>query len=84
MPTQRPATSVALALLTNVFVPLALAAQIEVTGATITELQDAMTSGSVTSAQITRDYLARIAAYDQQGPAINAMIWLNPNWLRQK
>lgn len=59
--------------------PALVSAQIEVTGATITGLQEAMTSGSATSAEITRAYLARIEAYDQEGPALNAMIWLNPN-----
>jgi Asp-tRNA(Asn)/Glu-tRNA(Gln) amidotransferase A subunit family amidase len=50
-----------------------------VAGATITELQDAMSVGQATSAEITRAYLERIEAYDQQGPAINSMVWLNGN-----
>ena len=45
-------------------------AQIEVRGATITEVQAAMTSGATTSQQITAAYLARIRAYDQSGPRI--------------
>jgi Asp-tRNA(Asn)/Glu-tRNA(Gln) amidotransferase A subunit family amidase len=44
----------------------------------LTELQDAMTSGKATSTQLTDAYLARIAAYDHAGPALNAMIRLNP------
>ena len=44
----------------------------------ITELQDAMTSGRVSSVELAGAYLARIAAYDHDGPAINAMIRLNP------
>ena len=44
-----------------------LAAQIEVTEATIGELQEAMESGRATSAEITAAYLARIDAYDQAG-----------------
>ena len=63
------------------FAPTAAVAQVEVTGATIPELQEAMASGRASSEQITRAYLARIAAYDQQGPAINAMVWLNPTAL---
>src|SRR5258706_15626496 len=35
---------------------------------TIPELQDAMTSRSVTSKQLVAAHLARIAAYDQPGP----------------
>lgn len=44
----------------------------------ITELQDAMSAGRTSSAALTNAYLARIAAYDHDGPAINAMIRLNP------
>jgi Asp-tRNA(Asn)/Glu-tRNA(Gln) amidotransferase A subunit family amidase len=45
--------------------------------ATITELQEAMASGRVTAAQLVDAYLARIDAYDQRGPRLNAMIRLN-------
>jgi amidase len=45
---------------------------------TIAELKDAMQSGSVTSSDLVTIYLARIAAYDQKGPALNAVIALNP------
>ncbi|MFN2447363.1 MAG: amidase [Vicinamibacterales bacterium] len=44
----------------------------------IPELQAAMTRGEVTSRQLVDAYLARIAAYDQHGPAINALVTLNP------
>ena len=44
---------------------------------TITELQAAMTDGGVTSREITAQHLARIAAYDKRGPALNAMIAVN-------
>jgi amidase len=43
----------------------------------IAELQAAMTSGEVTSRQLVEAYLARIAAYDQQGPALNAVVAVN-------
>jgi amidase len=62
-----------------VVAPHSATAQIEVRGATITELQEAMTSGVATSAEITGAYLARIHAYDLAGPRLNAMIWLNPD-----
>lgn len=58
-------------------------AGIEVTGASITELQEAMAGGRATSTDITRAYLDRIEAYDRAGPALNAMIWLNPNALAE-
>jgi amidase len=44
---------------------------------TIAELQDAMAGGTVTSRQLVDAYLARIAAYDKQGPALNAIVALN-------
>jgi amidase len=45
------------------------------------QLQQAMESGAVTSKQLVETYLARIRAYDQAGPRINAMIALNPRAL---
>lgn len=52
--------------------------QYEVYEATIQDLQAAMTSRRVTALQLVDAYLARIAAYDQSGPRLNAMIRLNP------
>lgn len=49
----------------------------------ILQLQAAMTEGRATSREITTAYLARIAAYDKQGPALNAMIAMNPKALEQ-
>lgn len=48
---------------------------------TISELQEAMKSGKLTSRSITEKYLARIDQIDKQGPAINAIIELNPDAL---
>src|SRR5687768_8063797 len=47
--------------------------------ASVTDLQAAMTGGRTTSEALVGAYLARIAAYDRQGPEINAMVRLNPN-----
>lgn len=44
----------------------------------VVELQEAMTRGEVTSRQLVDAYLARIEAYDRQGPAINALVSVNP------
>jgi Asp-tRNA(Asn)/Glu-tRNA(Gln) amidotransferase A subunit family amidase len=44
----------------------------------ILELQDAMAGGALTSRQLVDIYLARIAAYDKQGPALNAITTVNP------
>ena len=60
-----------------------VAAQVEVTEASIDQLQQAMASGRATSVSITEAYLARIAAYDQNGPGLNALIRLNPNALAE-
>jgi amidase len=45
---------------------------------TIGELQEGMKSGRFSSKSITEAYLARIDAIDKRGPAINAVIELNP------
>ncbi|MEQ1691306.1 MAG: amidase family protein, partial [Gemmatimonas sp.] len=52
---------------------------VEVTEASITELRAAMANRRVTSVQLVNAYLARIAAYEHTGPALNALIRLNPN-----
>ena len=44
----------------------------------IDELQAALAKKQITSRQLVERYLARIEAYDQQGPSINAFISLNP------
>jgi len=49
----------------------------EVYEATIPELQAALRRGEITSVQLVDAYEARILAYDQQGPALNAIIRLN-------
>jgi Asp-tRNA(Asn)/Glu-tRNA(Gln) amidotransferase A subunit family amidase len=48
---------------------------------TIAELQAALASGAVTSRALVLAYLARIRAYDLQGPQINAMIAMHPKVL---
>src|SRR5687768_8907628 len=50
----------------------------EVYEVSIQELQSALSAGRVTSVQLVDAYLQRIAAYDQAGPKLNAMIRLNP------
>ena len=48
---------------------------------TIPELQAAMESRQVTSRQLVERYLARVAAYDHTGPALNAVAVINPDAL---
>lgn len=51
----------------------------ELNEATIDMLQEKMKSGTHTSRSITQLYLDRINAIDKQGPALNAVIELNPD-----
>ena len=46
--------------------------------ASISDLQTALESGDVTSVELVEQYLARIAAYDQKGPALNSIVRINP------
>ncbi|MCH7533913.1 MAG: hypothetical protein IIB36_19425, partial [Gemmatimonadetes bacterium] len=45
--------------------------------ATIEDVNAAFDSGTLTSERLVELYLARIEAYNQQGPALNAILWLN-------
>ena len=47
----------------------------------VAELTDLMRRGELTSRALTERYLARIDAIDRRGPAINAVIELNPDAL---
>ena len=47
----------------------------------ISELQAQMRSGALTARALTEGYLARIDAIDRHGPALNAVIELNPEAL---
>jgi len=55
-----------------------LPARIDVREKSILELAAALDRGAVTSRQLVQAYLDRVAAYDHAGPALNAMIALNP------
>ena len=50
----------------------------DVTEQSVSQLGVAMADGRVTAVNLVDSYLARIEAYDQQGPTLNAMIVLNP------
>ncbi|WP_202324221.1 MULTISPECIES: amidase family protein [unclassified Mesorhizobium] len=51
----------------------------EVREATVLDMQAAMASGQISSAELVTAHMARIEAFDQKGPCLNAMICLNPN-----
>ena len=50
----------------------------EVYEQSILDLQGAMAAGRVTSRGLVESYLARIQAYDQAGPRLNALVMINP------
>ena len=50
---------------------------------TIADIHAAFAAGTLTARQLVQLYLDRIEAYDKQGPAINAIISLNPNALAE-
>src|SRR4051812_30266775 len=49
--------------------------------ASVAQLQAAMASGRLTSEALTREYIARILAFDQNGPGVNAVMEINPDAL---
>ena len=49
--------------------------------ASIPQIQAALTAGIITSRALVAAYLARIDAYDQRGPALNAISVVNPGAL---
>jgi len=57
------------------------AAPLDLSTATIAELETAMEKGTLTSEKLTQLYLARIEAYDNQGPSLHTVIVLNPKAL---
>jgi Asp-tRNA(Asn)/Glu-tRNA(Gln) amidotransferase A subunit family amidase len=59
------------------------AAEADLTTASVAELNAAMAGGTLTSEKLVSLYLARIEAYDKQGPKVNCVITLNPAALAQ-
>ena len=59
----------------------AAAPAVEVVELSAAEARDRMAAGTLTARALTEAYLARIAAVDKGGPALNAVIELNPQAL---
>jgi amidase len=55
-----------------------LAAPFTVVEKTAPQLQEALTRGEITSEDVVREYLRRLATYDRNGPVLRAMLTLNP------
>ena len=49
----------------------------------IADIHQAIQGGTLTCHSLVQQYLDRIHAYDQQGPAINSMLYINPASLEQ-
>jgi amidase len=60
---------------------LAAAETLNLATASIADVEAAYATGKLSAETLTKAYLARIAAYDKNGPAINAVITLNPKAL---
>lgn len=58
-------------------------AQPRLVDVSITELQQALSNGEVTSVELVQGYLDRIAAYDKQGPQLNSIVRVNPQALAE-
>ena len=56
-------------------------AKLSLDTASMSEIAQALSRGQITAAALTRAYLARIEAYDRNGPALNAVRSLNPDAL---
>ncbi len=61
--------------------PLGMAKTIELDAATIADLNAAFDAGTLSSEQLVTLCLARIQAYDRQGPSLHAVLTLNPRAL---
>ncbi|HNV74376.1 MAG TPA: amidase family protein [Gemmatimonadaceae bacterium] len=58
--------------------PAATPAAFRIEEATIADVHAALRSGALSCRQLVQGYLRRIEAYDKNGPAINAIVVINP------
>ena len=83
MKTLLPLTALAALLVAGTTLPVAAiragagSARLHLVEATVPELQKAIQTRLVTIQQLTQMYLARIAAYDDAGPGVNAFLHVN-------
>ena len=57
--------------------------QFQLMETSINEIHRGLQSGKLTCHSLVQQYLDRIKAYDQQGPTLNAMLYVNPKVLEQ-
>jgi amidase len=75
-----------LLVLALLFVPIAQCApdrSFHLLETSIANIHKAMQAGILTCHDLVQQYLNRIQAYDQQGPAIHSMLYINPGSLEQ-
>ncbi|MGB5769456.1 MAG: amidase family protein, partial [Crocosphaera sp.] len=65
----------------SIFPLASLAETLRLTETSITEVNQALDEGALTSEKLVKLYLKRIQAYEDRGPKINAIISLNRNAL---
>jgi Asp-tRNAAsn/Glu-tRNAGln amidotransferase A subunit and related amidases len=70
-------------LMVSLTASMASAAPLDLSSASIAELNAAMADGTLTAEALTAAYLARIEAYDKKGPQINSVIKLNDKALAE-
>ncbi len=73
--------SISSILLVAMFYLTACEKALDVEELTIDQIHSMMESGKVTAEELVTSYLARIHAYDKNGPYINSIITINPNAL---
>ena len=77
----RVAPAVAALLVAVAFAPVRAAKTVDFDALTIADINHAFDSGALTSEKLVQLCLARIQAYDRQGPSLHAVIALNPKAL---
>jgi amidase len=76
--------SVVIALLLSLASPRAqVPVPFQVEEVTIAQIHDALKAGHITCRSLVERYIRRIEAYDKNGPAINAIVLVNPDALKQ-
>jgi Asp-tRNA(Asn)/Glu-tRNA(Gln) amidotransferase A subunit family amidase len=73
----------ALTVLSAAVLPAQVAPPFDVVEATITQVHDAMRAGRLTCRTLVDAYVRRINTYDKNGPAINAIVMINPDATRE-
>lgn len=63
--------------------PIASVAEFQLVEATVEQMQRALQTRLITSEQLVQMYLARLAAYEDAGPALNAFIHVNADAVEQ-